>query len=122
MGNDIAGNDLEPGKLYMKDVKTGVITEINIVQENPIPLTEGINVFEVAASATIKTKVKKEIFRKILGYISRKRFKKLLQSIGYQRNEIEEIIKVEWICKKHYTIHDFYYWKNYKKGENIWKV
>ena len=70
------GNDIEPGKLYMKDVKTGVITEVNIAQENPLPLKEGINVFEVAASATIKTKVKKEIFRKILGYISRKRFKK----------------------------------------------
>ena len=116
------GNDIEPGKLYMKDVKTGVITEVNIVQEKPLPLEEGINVFEVAASTTIKTKVKKETFRKILGYISRKKFRKLLQSIGYQRNEIEEIIKIEWMCKRHYTIYDFYYWEKYKKGEAIWKV
>lgn len=108
------GNDIEPGKLYMKDIATGVITEVKIEHENPLPLKEGINLFEVAASTTIKTKVKKEIFRKILGYISRKRFRKLLQSIGYQRNKIEEIVKSEWSCKKHYTIHDFYFWKNLK--------
>lgn len=117
-------NDLEPGKLYMKDVATGVITEVNIVQENPLPLKEGINEFDVTtttATGTFETKIKTETWRKILGRISQKRFRKLLQSIGYQRNEIEEIIKVEWMCKRHYTIYDFYYWENYKKGENIWK-
>lgn len=115
------GNDIEPGKLYMKDVKTGVITEVKIQHENPLPLKEGINVFEIAASATIKTKVKKEIWRKILGRISQKRFRKLLQSVGYQRNKIEEIIKNEWMCKKHYTIHDFYFWKNFKGRRKIWR-
>lgn len=121
MGNDLVGNDIEPGKLYMKDVATGVITEVKIEQENPLPLTEGINSFELTGTVSIKTEVKTETWRKILGYISRKRFRKLLQSIGYQRNEIEEIIKVEWICKRHYTIHDFYYWEKHKKGEVIWK-
>ena len=122
MGDDLAGNDIKPGKLYMKDVATGVITEVNIEHENPIPLTEGINVFEVAASTTIKTKVKKETWRKILGHISQKRFRKLLYSIGYGRNVVNDIIELEWYCKKHYTIHDFYYWEKYKKGEAIWKT
>lgn len=118
------GNDIEPGKLYMKDVATGVITEVKIEQENSLPLREGINEFDVTtttATYTFETKIKTETWRKILGYISRKRFRKLLQSIGYQRNEIEQIIKVEWNCKRHYTIHDFYYWEKRKKGEVTWK-
>lgn len=45
MGNGLAENDLEPGKLYMKDIKTGVITEINRCQE--IPLQEGENSFVI---------------------------------------------------------------------------
>lgn len=111
------GNDIEPGKLYMKDIATGVITEVKIEQENSLPLREGINEFDVTtttATYTFETKIKKETWRKILGRISKKRLKKLLQSIGYQRNKIEEIVKSEWSCKKHYTIHDFYFWKNLK--------
>lgn len=54
----------------------------------------------------------RETFRKDNRIISRKRFKKLLYSVGYGRNEAEEIIEVEFKSKGYYDIDDFNYWRN----------
>lgn len=82
--------------------------KIEVVAE---PETEIYNTFGKEISIEIKIDHKK--WRKLLGYISQKRFRKLLYSIGYQRNQANEIIEIEWKFKKCYNLRDVEYWKEY---------
>lgn len=50
--------------------------------------------------------------RRDLKLISRKRFKKLLCSVGYDRKTIEKIIGVEYKSKGRYDLDDFMYWRS----------
>lgn len=59
----------------------------------------------------------RETRRKDEGRISRKRFRKLLYSVGYGRKAAEEIIEVEWNSKGYYDLDDFRCWNMMKYEE-----
>lgn len=59
----------------------------------------------------------RETFRKDNRIISRKRFKKLLYSIGYGRKEAGNIIELEYESKGYYDLDDFNYWRNVRYEE-----
>lgn len=101
MGDGIISNVLycngEPVDLTIKEVELDYDEE-EIDLGNP--------------SLEFKIKIDAKVWRKMMGYISQKRFRKLLYSIGYGRNAVNEIIKVEWHFKKCYRINDVKYWKS----------
>lgn len=53
--------------------------------------------------------------RKIDGKLSRKRFRKLLYSVGYGREAAGEIIDIEWKYKGYYDLDDLRYWESVTK-------
>lgn len=46
--------------------------------------------------------------------ISRKRFKKLLMSEGYNRKEIDTIMAMEYMDKGYFIVEDYEYWRSVK--------
>lgn len=95
------------GQLYFNGEILSAVEEIKIEEtEMPFPVPNRTTV-----EFTIKIDHKK--WRKMLGYISQKRFRKLLYSIGYQRNQVNEIIEIMWNLNKSYRIRDVEYWKEY---------
>ena len=70
------------------------------------------------ASLEFVIKISAKEWRKMMGYISQKRFRKLLYSIGYQRNQVNEIIEIEWKFKKSYNTRDVEYWRSYLDEKN----
>lgn len=82
--------------------------EIELMEESEmcLPIADKVEV-------EFKVKIDHKRWRKILGDISQKRFRKLLYSVGYQRNQVNEIIEIEWKCKKSYNTRDIEYWRSY---------
>lgn len=103
---------ISSGNLYCNGEPLGEVTEVGEIKFENIK-DEVYNMdIEICASIKCNKKVN-EMLRKICGYISQKRFRKLLYSIGYQRNQVNEIIEVMWDLNKSYRIRDVEYWKEY---------
>lgn len=96
------GEEINNNKIYFKD-EDGNIQEISgteglkaepLIEDETIPTAKNILGHELTCSIPLK---KSDIlrFRKTIGYniLKPKRFKKLLMSIGFDRNEAEQINK-----------------------------
>ena len=98
----------------------GIISNVLYCNGKPIDLTPkevdlDLECEEIelgSPSIEFMVKINAQEWRKMMGYISQKRFRKLLYSIGYGRNAVNEIIKIEWLCKKCYRRSDVKYWKS----------
>lgn len=101
---------ISSGELYINGELLGEAKEIEITAESEPYI--GCSIKELSMQIKYDKELNKK-FRKMLGYISQKRFRKLLYSIGYQRNQVNEIIEVEWKCKKSYNLRDVEYWKGF---------
>lgn len=99
---------ISSGNLYCNGEPLGEAKELKIelMEEIPLPIADKVEV-------EVKVKIDHKKWRKLLGYISQRRFRKLLYSIGYQRNQVNEIIEVEWKCKRSYNTRDVKYWRSY---------
>lgn len=103
---------ISSGQLYCNGKPMGEVTEVGEVKIENIK-DEVYNMdIEICASIKYNKKVNEKL-RKMFGYISQKRFRKLLYSVGYQRNQVNEIIEVMWNLNKSYRIRDVEYWKEY---------
>lgn len=104
---------ISSGALYCNGELLGAPESVNI------DLTEYADMkIELNETAEITVKIDSKMWRKLLGYISQKRFRKLLYSIGYGRNAVNEIIKFEWHCKGCYNLEDVKYWKEQLNEKN----
>ena len=101
----------------------GIISNILYCNGKPVDLTpkeieldlECEEEIELGSpSLELVIKISAQEWRKMMGYISQKRFRKLLYSKGFGRNAVNEIIKVEWLCKKCYRRNDVKYWEAMK--------
>lgn len=108
---------ISSGNLYCNGESLGQVTEVGEVKLENIK-NEVYNM-DIEICGSIKcNKNLNEIFRKMFGYISQKRFRKLLYSIGYQRNQVNKIIEIEWKFKKSYNTRDVEYWRSYLDEKN----
>lgn len=103
---------INSGNLYCNGEPLGEVTEVGEIKfEN---IKDEVYNMDIEICASIKCNKKlNEMFRKMFGYISQKRFRKLLYSIGYQRKKVNKIIEVTWNWNKSYRIRDVEYWKEY---------
>ena len=97
---------ISSGELYCNGELLGEAKAVEVETEILFPIAD-------KAEIEFEVKIDHKKWRKMLGCISQKRFRKLLYSIGYQRNQVNEIIEVEWKCKKSYNLRDVEYWKGY---------
>lgn len=100
---------ISSGELYCNGELLEAVKEIELSEEE----------IEIPSAAELEfvIKIDSKMWRKLLGYISQKRFRKILYSIGYGRNAANEIIKVEWHCKRSYNLRDVEYWKSIMEGK-----
>lgn len=101
---------ISSGNLYCNGEPLGEAKELEIEIEDEE------DIVDISSGASIKICTSKRVneqLRKIFGHISQKRFRKLLYSVGYQRNQVNEIIEVEWKCKRSYNTRDVEYWRSY---------
>lgn len=110
------GEEIFNGDLFMKNLETGEICEIRPIEAlNTEVVAEYIDenlkaIREAALELTL------DVAPTLFGdkRISQKRFRKLLYSGGYGRNDVNEIIELEKI-KGYYLLSDAEYWNKYKE-------
>lgn len=100
--------------LYYK-TEEGNYKELNAFSK----MSEGFRLVSTGISEVAKqfinelTNAKKELsFSFKIKHISRKRFKKLLMSYGWQRNEAETIAKKVFLRNKYYSLFDLCFYQN----------
>ena len=105
---------ISSGQMYCNGELLGEVKELEIEIEDEE------DIVDISSDASIKICTSKRVneqLRRIFGHISQKRCRKLLYSIGYQRNQVNEIIEVMWNLNKSYRIRDVEYWKEYLKKD-----
>lgn len=118
MGEDI---DLSP-VIYYKDKqgryeRLGSIKEAQLVEVHN-DYEKISNIFsDFSGEVEFSINYAKELIE-MYKNISQKRFRKLLYSIGYGRNAVNNIIDFTWRYKGYYTRYDVEYWNDYME---TWK-
>ena len=110
------GEELFNGYLFMKDLETGEICEIRHIEALNTEVVaeyfdENLKIIREASLELTLDVAPEEFGDK---RISQKRFRKLLYSGGYGRNDVNEIIKCEQ-SKGYYLLSDVEYWNKYKE-------
>ena len=88
---------ISSGNLYCNGEPLGEAKELEIEIEDEE------DIVDISSGASIKICTSKRVneqLRKIFGHIS-------------QRNQVNEIIEVEWKCKRSYNTRDVEYWRSY---------
>lgn len=120
------GEDLVKGEVYAyaegcEPTKLGKAVSLEVVNEAGEKINEALlKVGEASVTVQADTLKLAEAFG-LIKRISAKRFRKLLYSRGIQRNEVNDIIRIENKSKGCYTTNDVDFWRfyinMYEKGE-----